>query len=579
MRRGVISVLCFVIVGARLVRGQPDKVNSMSYQVMMLFDPDPICEEYYTFPPGRLPNTRRLTYADYSTVPKNGSQARIATLTKCADDLAANVAKTSQSLQPDSNNVSPYATQLVDQIKSAADQLKAAMAKPASSEMTLLGSRIVAAIDSLKGELKGQNDKPVDLLTKEMADDLAGLNTTNATARLAEIRSDADRLIGRKPRVTEATMHDALLSEYLAFRNIRNWVLDADYVFRHPTARPITPASSTSPPVPDETNYTALLAAFNKLQTTVRMEMEHHDLTPAFSAELITGLNVFQSAGSVQSNPTPGYVQAAKATGSASPVAYISWESKHYGAERGTPSEFSLSGKFGEIPSLVLLVPKAVPATSPCNALKTSCLADLSVASETAITGSLAARLNIPAWETAEMSLRAGGGESYLTSDTFIVGQGVGSTAANPIANGTGQAAPFWDLGAELNIYGKQLALVHTTKDVLAPMFHAEAGFRHDGRFKNAGDLKNIMVGVSALTTSSFDRPEQRYFYRFTLGNISLQSKDDQGPHTFFITFGVEGEGAWPISPDASRPHVPAAVRLFVKGDVNLLKAFTPSGK
>jgi hypothetical protein len=424
-------------------------------------------------------------------------------------------------------------------------------------------------ISALEAELTLQGTKPITTVTQRLSEDVATVTAANATTNLADVGAGLTELAGNQRKVTEATIDDALLSEYLAFRNVRNWYRAAEKAFRD--------ESKANP-----ADYAQLFEAYLILQNTVRRELVAHDLVPSVAAELVTGLNVFQSAGGFTSNPTPGTVTAAKAGATVAPVAYLAWESRHYGAELGTPLEFSLSGKFGQIPALVLLEPKTLPSASACAALKNPvgpCLSDLSIAFENAIAGYFSARVNRRIGEAGEFSARVGGAESYLTSESFVVGDGVGSTAALPIKNGFEQGAPWVDTAVEIKIYDKNLDLVHATKDILAPTVQAEAGFRRDYRFALHQELTQVITDATSNTVQGFDHPAQRYFYRFSLGNISLVTKDDQGPHTFVMSFGLEGEGAWPFGKTGTGPRIPSAVRFFVKGDVNIVKAFTSAGK
>jgi hypothetical protein len=558
VRRVLSIAACLIGFRAPVANAQTDlQIGPLSYRQYVQLPESKDCDEFYSVSPNATKATKRLSDTDL--------KAKAATLQPCIVKLAGDVKKAAgQSANQPAPGLSPAAQQLLDQTTADLVALEPALRDKSDNRITQrLRRRVEDDIRALTDEIRGQHDAVVRLLRESFLAAIDEASETSKPAVFDALKSQLAALGGNKPKVTESKIHDALLSQYLAFRNVRNWFLAVSRPFKRDT----TPH--------DE--YAHLVTAFNGLETTLKGELEGHDLTPSFAAELITGANIFQAVGAFQSNPTPGTLQAAKAGASVAPLAYLVWESRHYGSERGSKTEFSVGGKFGEIPALVLLVPKPpLPATSPCSALTKApgpCLSDMSAAYETALMASLSGRVHFRPWETGELAVRMTAGESYLTADSFIVGQGVGSTAALPVANGTGQAEPFWETAVDASIYGKKLDLVHAAKDFLAPLFYMEFGFRNDRRFDRFGDLEHFLDPSKSLTEPvGFRDPARRYFYRFALGNIAVAGKDDSGPHNFVLSFGVEGDG-----PLHDRPHIPASVRLFIRGDVNLLKSFTPS--
>jgi hypothetical protein len=553
-------VALYVFGACASVANAQSRLNALSFRELAQLSEN-ACDEFCAFSPHDIKATREWRDEKFEEIAPD-FQGCIAKLTADVKKIAD-----SSASPPGATGMSPLAQQLLDQTLADVDALQVAVRSSGDGTPDIEGlqRRLRDNVRALTEEMRTQSD----MVLRARRDALSAAVDAAATARTRAafdgIKSQLAALNGVKPKLSEAKINDALLSAYLAFRNVRNWFVRVSRAFK----RDGTASADV---------YAHLVTAFSTLETTLKRELDNHDLTPSFAAELITGANVFQATGTFQSNPTPGTVQAAKAGSIVAPLAYLSWESHHYGSEGGRHVEFSVAGKFGEVPALVILVPKPpLPDTSACHGLKNApgpCLSDLSAAYETALMASLSGRGHVRLGQTGEIGIRATVGESYLTSDSFIVGQGPGSLAALPVANGTGQAERFWETAVDVSIYGKKMDLVHATKDFLSPLFYLEFGFRNDNRFNSAGDLGHIVVDLAKTPpeTVALVEPRRRIAYRFALGNIAIAGKDDSGPHKFVLSFGVEGDA--PIHPE---PNIPPSVRLFIRGDVNLLKSFTPS--
>jgi hypothetical protein len=366
--------------------------------------------------------------------------------------------------------------------------------------------------------------------------------------------------------LTEDKIHEALMSQYLAYRNLKQWYTDAEANYR-------TQGTSS-----DFHAFASLAASYSQLRDRITAQMQLHGLALPFSAQLVTGASMFQTSGAVPNAPggQQGNVQSSSTASSVSPSAFVAWDSRHWGAEDGRRGEVSLTGKFGFIPSLTLVQPLATATNAPAATTTTSTSTvavaapsstatpqtSLTAAYQEAFVWSTGTKMHIRAGDNGETSIRASVGQSILTTNTSVVDQGPNSYISIPVTNGTGQAEAFWEVGGDLNIYSQGLEMVHVSKTELNPLFHIEGGFRHDNRFKQDGPL----VGFAA--------PTNRYFFRFMLGNIPITSSDSTGIHTFSLSFGLEREGPWHNT--SAAPEVPAGTRIIIKGDLNILKLIRP---
>jgi len=101
----------------------------------------------------------------------------------------------------------------------------------------------------------------------------------------------------------------------------------------------------------------------------------------------------------------------------------------------------------------------------------------------------------------------------------------------------------YWEVGAEWKYLNTDIANAYLNKtDILSPPFTVSVGYKHDGRFKQAGDL------------AGFLNPEARFFFRFSVGLNKIGNwtgdKVDPGKgytSTNFMSRGLKPE--IPINP------------------------------
>jgi hypothetical protein len=176
---------------------------------------------------------------------------------------------------------------------------------------------------------------------------------------------------------------------------------------------------------------------------------------------------------------------------------------------------------------------------------------------------SLGPKVNIATSHFSQAAIFADIGEKYLISQVTSFKQGDDTITASPVSNNVGQSAIYWEVGAEWKYLNTDIANAYLNKtDVLSPPFTVSVGYKHDGRFKQAGDL------------AAFSNPESRFFFRFSVGlnKIGNWTGDQVTPGKgYTFKFGIDYEK--PIGDS----RMPTATRYYVSANIDLMKVFKPS--
>jgi hypothetical protein len=237
----------------------------------------------------------------------------------------------------------------------------------------------------------------------------------------------------------------------------------------------------------------------------------------------------------------------------------IEFESEHFGYDYSRCIDrfprFSFGGMVGLQPALVMenlsstTATIAVPRNRPMY--------------QDAFAWTLGPRMNVATTHMSQIAVFANLGEKYLISQITSFKQGDDTVTATPVANDVGQSAIFWETGVEWKYLNTDVANAYLNKtDVLSPPFAISVGYKHDGRFKKAGDL------------SGLSNPEARLFFRFTVGlnKIGNWSGDQVAPGKgYTFKFGVDYER--PIGDS----RMPTATRYYVSANIDVMKVFKPS--
>jgi hypothetical protein len=175
----------------------------------------------------------------------------------------------------------------------------------------------------------------------------------------------------------------------------------------------------------------------------------------------------------------------------------------------------------------------------------------------------LVGRMNVATSQLSQVAAFVDFGGKYLISQVTSFKQGDDTITATPVANQVGQSATYWETGVEWKFLNTPIANAYLNKtDVLTPPFAISVGYKHDNRFKHAGDL------------AGFSNPESRFFFRFAVGlnkikNWSGQEVEPSKGYTF--KFGVDYER--PVSDS----KMPVSTRYYVSGNFDIMKIFKPS--
>jgi hypothetical protein len=237
----------------------------------------------------------------------------------------------------------------------------------------------------------------------------------------------------------------------------------------------------------------------------------------------------------------------------------LQFDSEHffydYGSCLSHRPTISFGGTVGLVPALVMenLTSKTATLAVPNNRPMF----------QDAFAWSLGPKVNVATSHLSQAAIFANLGEKYLISQVTSFKQGDDTITATPVSNNVGQSAMYWEVGAEWKYLNTDIANAYLNKtDVLSPPFAVSVGYKHDGRFKQAGDL------------ASFSNPEARFFFRFSIGlnKIGNWTGDQVNPGKgYTFKFGIDYEK--PIGDS----RMPTSTRYYVSANIDLMKVFKPS--
>ena len=176
---------------------------------------------------------------------------------------------------------------------------------------------------------------------------------------------------------------------------------------------------------------------------------------------------------------------------------------------------------------------------------------------------SLGPRVNVATSHSSQLEAFATLGESYLISQVTSFKQGDNTVTATPVANKVGQSALYWESGLEWKLLNTDIVNAYINKtDILDPPFSVSFGYRHDGRFMQAGDL------------AGFSNPQAYMFFRFSVGlnkiiNWNASTVEPGKGYTF--KFGIDYEK--PLGDS----RMPTATRYYVSANFDIMHVFKPA--
>lgn len=272
----------------------------------------------------------------------------------------------------------------------------------------------------------------------------------------------------------------------------------------------------------------------------VHRMMDRRQLRPKVSGALTSGL-VLGDVGSGSNflgSPANG-------PGKTRPLGWVSVETKHFYDET-QPLELSLGGEVGIFP--VIKAVRVPGETSMQAVIQEAFMWDARAA------GSWPRDV----WgRGSELFFSFGGGQARLIDETAKLRRGANTVVALPIDNGS-KSTWFWESGLEWRLYGSPSDDVHEEKSFLTPAMSIGARFRHDFRFRKAGDL------------AAFSRPTDRFLLSFGFRLPTFVRPKEGGPPTkYAIGFRVEREFGF------GDLKIPSSTRVFITGDFNVVSILT----
>lgn len=337
-------------------------------------------------------------------------------------------------------------------------------------------------------------------------------------------------------------VHDDLLSAYLTYVNLKTW---HDHIQSGGKARTANPPS----PSVDDALLAGLRQSFAEMATVVHDGLAAHGLLQPFAANVVSGF-VFATTGAQTASSDPS--SNGTDTGTAQATGYVHWESLHFWTDpdhRWIP-DFSISGNDGFLPSLVLIVPTDPKIKGPLATYQQS------------FVWSARASANFRTGDRAEIAAFGTFGQTILTSLNTLLGDSASTTVATPVANNTGRAEGFGEIGSGLRLFSESVDIVHVSRGLFAPTLLADVGLRWDNRFKGEGAL-----------AQGFDSPNERFFFRFVLDAIRILNK--AGADGGALTFGFEVD--YQRALHSATLTVPVGNRVLIRGDLNLFKSLQGS--
>jgi hypothetical protein len=276
-----------------------------------------------------------------------------------------------------------------------------------------------------------------------------------------------------------------------------------------------------------------------------------------YSEPFGSSLNIAASFGDTGANGIP----SAKDSIQTEALAQIQFESEHFFydwskciSHRPT---FSFGGAMGFVPALVLenLTSTTQVIAKPNNRPMF----------QDAFAWNLSPKMNIVTSHTSQLSVVGTIGQTYLISQVTSFKQGDNTVTATPVSNNVGQSAFYWETGVQWKLLNTDIVNAYINKtDVLNPPFDVSFGYRHDGRFKQAGDL------------ATFSNPQAYLFFRFNVGLnkiVNWNSATVSPGKGYTFKFGIDYER--PISDS----KMPSATRYYVSANFDIMQLFKPSAQ
>jgi hypothetical protein len=277
---------------------------------------------------------------------------------------------------------------------------------------------------------------------------------------------------------------------------------------------------------------------------------EYQDYFDTFGATL----NVAASFGDTGANGIPSAQNSIQTEA----LGQIEFESDHffydYSSCLDRKPTLSFGGSVGLQPALVMenLTSATATLANPANRPMF----------QDAFGWTLGPKVNFATSHLSQLAIFANLGGTFLISQVTSFKQGADTVTATPVANQVGQSAMFWETGVEWKYLNTDIANAYLNKtDVLSPPFTISVGYKHDGRFKQAGDL------------AGFSDPEQRLFFRFSVGlnkisNLDATQINPGKGYTF--KFGIDYER--PLNDS----RMPTSTRYYLSANFDVLKLFKP---
>lgn len=287
----------------------------------------------------------------------------------------------------------------------------------------------------------------------------------------------------------------------------------------------------------------------NNVRTELSKGMAAEGLRETLTAELVTGALL----GRTQAEPS-GTTQAN------APV-YLQIKSRPFGFgyDQDRDLEFRLGVRFGLVPTLSLVEPAPQPSPTPA---PTGAAAAAEEAEEApAATDTLNTVFEVRAdmaraiGDSSDLGITLAAGQIWSTTEQVqrkLDGQ---DTLFVTLPGEKGRDALFFEAGLRFRYFDDIPRGARAEQPSIEPRIELSAAYRHDPRL-------NVQSG-----TLAFDSPEDRLVARLMLSGIPVVNKKNAQGKPVHLGIGMEHERGFGTN------AVPSVTRIFVRGDVDLLKA------
>lgn len=285
-----------------------------------------------------------------------------------------------------------------------------------------------------------------------------------------------------------------------------------------------------------------LVDRVNAIKSDLYAVMNAEGLREAFTAELVTGLILQRSDAQITSG-----VETVQ------PV-YLQVKSRPFGLsfDQDRNVEFQIKGRLGRVPALTLV---EAPAGEAPSAPNPPAAGDVLSTEQNAFV--IDARLDVlrSFGDSVDLSAGAGVGQLWL-SDKSLVRTVDGSDQLLTPLPSPGKNGSFLEAGLNLRYFHNQPRELRSEQPSLEPTFELGLDYRRDSRFK----LLSSGAGLG------FDSPQQRLVVRVGLGSLPVVNRKKPSGGPLLLSLGVEHEFGLKTN------GVPSATRIFVRGDLELVK-------